>query len=104
MMSSSIRLCSARSPIRRSRLRLKIWRPKLDSTGGPVMGRATAKPTGVGGAYAVAIVDVEVDPDTGKVDILRASIFQDAGESDLSALCGGADAGRRGTGDWLGTQ
>ena len=54
---------------------------KLDSTGGPVMGRATAKPTGVGGAYAVAIVDVEVDPDTGKVDILRASIFQDAGKA-----------------------
>lgn len=54
---------------------------KLDSTGGPVMGRATVKPTGVGGAYAVVIIDVEVDPDTGKVDILRASIFQDVGKA-----------------------
>ena len=54
---------------------------KLDSTGGPVMGRATVKPTGVGGAYAVVLVDVEVDPDTGKVEILRASIFQDVGKA-----------------------
>ena len=54
---------------------------QLDRTGGPVMGRATAKPTGVGGAYAVVIVDVEVDADTGKVAVLRASIFQDVGKA-----------------------
>ncbi|MCZ6632540.1 MAG: xanthine dehydrogenase family protein molybdopterin-binding subunit [bacterium] len=54
---------------------------KLDSTGGPVMGRATVKPSGQGGAYAVVIVDVEVDPDTGKVDVLRATIVQDAGKA-----------------------
>lgn len=52
---------------------------KLDSTGGPVMGRATVKPSGAGGAFAIVLVDVEVDPETGKVEILRASIFQDVG-------------------------
>jgi len=54
---------------------------KLDSTGGPVMGRATVKPSGAGGAFAIVLVDVEVDDETGKVEILRASIFQDAGKA-----------------------
>ena len=51
----------------------------LDSTGGPVMGRATVKPSGQGGAFAIMIVDVEVDADTGKVEVLRATIVQDVG-------------------------
>ena len=54
---------------------------KLGETGGPVMGRATVNPPGVGGAFAIVIVDVEVDTDTGKVEILRASIVQDAGKA-----------------------
>ncbi len=54
---------------------------KLDETGGPVMGRATVQPPGVGGAFAIVIVDVEVDTDTGKVEILRASIVQDVGKA-----------------------
>jgi CO/xanthine dehydrogenase Mo-binding subunit len=54
---------------------------KLDGTGGPVTGRATVKPPGAGGAFAMVIVDVEVDPETGKVDILRATIIQDAGKA-----------------------
>src|SRR5439155_1226777 len=32
-----------------------------------------------GGALCTVIVDVEVDPETGKVDILRATVVQDAG-------------------------
>ncbi len=52
---------------------------KLDDTGGPVVGRGTAKPEGVGGAFATHIVDVEVDPDTGKTEILRYTAVQDAG-------------------------
>ncbi len=52
---------------------------KLGETGGPVVGRATVKPSGAGGAFALVIVDVEVDPDTGKVDILRSTIVQDVG-------------------------
>lgn len=54
---------------------------KLGETGGPVMGRATVQPPGVGGAFSTMIVDVEVDTDTGKVEILRTSIIQDVGKA-----------------------
>ena len=53
---------------------------KLGGTGGPVIGRATVDPdSGVGGSFAANVVDVEVDPETGKVDILRFTVAQDAG-------------------------
>ena len=51
----------------------------LNDTGGPVVGRANVNPAGTGGSYAANIVDVEVDPETGKVNILRYTAFQDAG-------------------------
>jgi xanthine dehydrogenase molybdenum-binding subunit len=35
----------------------------------------------VGNAFATVCVDVEVDPDTGKVQILRCTIAQDAGRA-----------------------
>ena len=54
---------------------------QLDSTGGPVVGRAGVNPKGVGGSFAGNIVDVEVDPETGKVTILRFTAFQDAGKA-----------------------
>ena len=54
---------------------------QLDETGGPIMGRGTVNPSGAGGAYAGNIVDVEVDPETGKVDILRFTVIQDAGKA-----------------------
>ena len=53
----------------------------LNSTGGPIVGGANVNPGGVGAAFAVHIVDVEVDPETGKVDILRYSALQDAGKA-----------------------
>ena len=53
----------------------------LNSTGGPIVGRANVAPTGVGAAFATHVVDVEVDPDTGKVDILRYTAIQDAGKA-----------------------
>ncbi len=53
----------------------------LNSTGGPIVGRASVNPAGKGGTFAVNIVDVEVDPDTGKVDILRYTALQDAGKA-----------------------
>ena len=49
--------------------------------GGPVSATATVKPRGVGGSFAANIVDVEVDPETGKVDILRFTAFQDVGKA-----------------------
>ncbi len=54
---------------------------KLNETGGPVVGRATVDPQGVGGAFSLMIADVETDPDTGKVDILRVTMVQDAGKA-----------------------
>lgn len=50
-----------------------------NATGGPIVGRANVTSTGAGRAYAAMIVDVHVDPDTGKTDILRCTAFQDAG-------------------------
>ena len=54
---------------------------QLGDTGGPVVGSAAVDPKGVGGSFAGNIVDVEVDPETGKVDILRFTAFQDAGKA-----------------------
>ena len=51
------------------------------TTGGPITGRASASTggAGVGPAFALTCVDVEVDPDTGKVQILRCTVAQDVG-------------------------
>ena len=54
---------------------------QLNSTGGPIVGRATVNPGGVGNAFAVHIVDVEVDKETGKVDVLRYTSIQDVGKA-----------------------
>ena len=54
---------------------------RLNGTGGPIVGRATVNPGGVGNAFAMHIVDVEVDPDTGKVEILRYTALQDVGKA-----------------------
>ena len=48
-------------------------------TGGPIAGKASLTARGAGGAFATHIVDVEVDPDTGKVKILRYTATQDVG-------------------------
>lgn len=47
--------------------------------GEPVIGRGAADPQCPGGAFATQCVDVEVDPDTGKVTILRFTAAQDVG-------------------------
>jgi xanthine dehydrogenase molybdenum-binding subunit len=56
---------------------------RLARTGGPITGRATVSTggIGVGPAFAALLVDVEVDPDTGKVQILRCTVAQDAGRA-----------------------
>ena len=53
----------------------------LSATGGPVVGRANLNPPGSGSAFATNIVDLEVDPETGKVTILRYTAVQDAGKA-----------------------
>ena len=52
---------------------------RLMRTGGPVICSVSATSTGVGPIIAGNIVDVEVDPETGKVDILRFTAFLDVG-------------------------
>jgi CO/xanthine dehydrogenase Mo-binding subunit len=52
---------------------------KLQQTGGPVVGRATVDPEGPTNGFGTHIVDVEVDPETAKVTILRYTAIQDAG-------------------------
>ena len=52
---------------------------RLNGTGGPVVGRATVNPGGVGNAFACHVIDVEVDPATGKVQVLRYTAVQDVG-------------------------
>ena len=61
------------------RLTFKEIATMLPETGGPVVGRGNLNPGGSGGSYSANIVDVDVDPETGKVDILRYTAFQDAG-------------------------
>ena len=48
-------------------------------TGGSITASASSNPRQVGPAFAGHIVDVEVDPETGKVEILRYTAFQDVG-------------------------
>jgi CO/xanthine dehydrogenase Mo-binding subunit len=54
---------------------------QLTGTGGPVVGQASVNPRGVGGSFAGVLVDVEVDRETGKVEILRFTSVQDAGRA-----------------------
>jgi xanthine dehydrogenase molybdenum-binding subunit len=66
---------------RGKRLTFRELAAKTGETGGPVVGRAEVDPTGVGGAFGTHIADVEVDPETGKVAILRYTVVQDAGKA-----------------------
>src|SRR5690348_8371277 len=54
---------------------------RLGETGGPVVGRGGVNPRGVGGSFSGAIADVEVDPETGKVTVLRFTSIQDVGKA-----------------------
>jgi CO/xanthine dehydrogenase Mo-binding subunit len=50
-------------------------------TGGPIVGNAAINAQGAGPSLATHLVDVEVDPETGKVTILRYTAIQDAGKA-----------------------
>jgi len=71
-------VCSKNSE---DRYTFKELASRLMRTGGPVTCSASAPSTGVGPIFSGNIVDVEVDPDTGKVDILRCTAFIDAGQA-----------------------
>ncbi len=63
------------------KLAFKDVAAKLMATGGPVTASASSDPKGVGPSFSAMMVDVEVDPDTGKVTILDFAIVQDAGKA-----------------------
>ena len=52
---------------------------ELGSTGGLIVGKSTITPAGEGGGFAGNIVDLKIDPETGKIDILRFTAIQDVG-------------------------
>ena len=58
----------------------------------------------MGKTFAVHIVDVEVDPETGKVDILRYTAVQDAGKAIHPSYVEGQMQGGAVQGHWLGTE
>jgi CO/xanthine dehydrogenase Mo-binding subunit len=63
------------------RLTFKELAAQLHATGGTIVGRASVDPPGAGGAFATHIADVEVDPETGKVTLLRYTAVQDVGRA-----------------------
>jgi len=50
-------------------------------TGGPVSATASLNARGVGSAFSTQVCDVEVDPETGVVRVLRYLTAQDAGRA-----------------------
>ena len=66
---------------KKGKMTFKELAGKLHATGGTIVGRASVDPPAPGGAFATHIVDVEVDPETGKVTILRYTAVQDVGKA-----------------------
>ena len=50
-------------------------------TGGPLLGRASLNAQGAGASFSVNLMDVKVDEETGKVDVLSFTAIQDAGKA-----------------------
>jgi len=54
---------------------------RIGETGGPIVGRGAVNPRGVGGSFSGVIADVEIDPETGKTQIVRFTSIQDVGKA-----------------------
>ncbi len=54
---------------------------EASQTGGPLAADAAVNAKGAAPALGTHICDVEVDPDTGKVDVIRYTVCQDAGRA-----------------------
>ena len=66
------------------KLTFKELAGQLSGSGGTVVGRANINAGGMGaggGSFCGNIVDVEIDPETGKTTILRFTTVQDAGKA-----------------------
>jgi CO/xanthine dehydrogenase Mo-binding subunit len=54
---------------------------KMGGTGGPISGHHEVTAGGVGASFGTHVVDVEVDPETGRTTVLRYLVVQDAGRA-----------------------
>ena len=63
------------------RMTFKELARQINNTGGAITGTASLDPSGEGNSFGVHIVDVAVDPDTGKTEVLRYTAVQDAGKA-----------------------
>jgi len=63
------------------RLSLAELAAQSASTGGPISAQATINARGAGPGFGTHICDVEVDPDTGQVKVLRYTAIQDVGRA-----------------------
>ncbi len=54
---------------------------KAGRTGGPITGNASINAQGAGPGFGTHVCDVEVDPETGRVTVLRYTAVQDAGRA-----------------------
>ena len=54
---------------------------RASATGGPINARSSLNTEGAAGGFATHICDVEVDRETGKVQVLRYTAVQDAGRA-----------------------
>jgi xanthine dehydrogenase molybdenum-binding subunit len=63
------------------KMTLRELASRLDETGGPVVASAAVRASRWGPSFAVHMADVEVDPETGKITILRYTAIQDVGKA-----------------------
>jgi len=70
-------------------LTLKEIAAKRALTGGPIGAAGAANPGAVAPGYTTQFCDVEVDPETGKVTVLRYVAAQDVGRAIHAAYCEG---------------
>jgi CO/xanthine dehydrogenase Mo-binding subunit len=62
-------------------IRFKELAGKMHETGGPIVARGAVSPEGSTNTFGAHLVDVEVDPETGKTTILRYTTVLDAGKA-----------------------
>jgi CO/xanthine dehydrogenase Mo-binding subunit len=62
-------------------LSLAALAAKANATGGPINGQVSINAQGAAPAFATHICDVEVDKETGHVDVVRYTAVQDAGRA-----------------------
>lgn len=62
-------------------LSLKEIAAEMGTTGGPISGHHETTMGGAGPSFGTHVVDVEVDPETGRTTILRYLVVQDAGRA-----------------------